>query len=56
MSEKQDLQSAKELNHLALGLSLGLVFGIVAGNIALGICLGIALGGMLDFWAIEYRA
>lgn len=56
MSEKQAYQSAKEMNHLALGLSLGLVLGIVTGNVALGICLGIAVGGMLDFWAVEYRA
>jgi hypothetical protein len=52
MVENRAQNSAKEMNHLALGVCVGLVLGLVVGSIALGLIFGIALGGMLDTWEI----
>jgi hypothetical protein len=48
--ERNEQQSKKELNHLAIGLCLGLIVGLALANLALGIAGGVALGGMLDLW------
>jgi hypothetical protein len=55
MLERNEQQSEKELNHLAIGLCLGLMIGLALGNLALGIAGGVALGGMLDLWDARYR-
>lgn len=55
MSEKQITGSAKELNHLTLGLCLGMIAGILAGSIALGLLFGVAIGGLIDTWDAQHR-
>jgi len=56
MSEKRATQSAKEMNHLALGLCAGILLGLVMGSLALGLVFGIAIGGMLDTRAADRHA
>jgi putative exporter of polyketide antibiotics len=56
MSEKRATQSAKEMNHLALGLCTGILIGLVMGSLALGLVFGIAIGGLLDTWDADRHA
>jgi uncharacterized membrane protein len=56
MSEEQSTGSARELNHLTLGLFLGMFAGLLVGNFALGLLFGVAIGGSIDAWDAQHRA